>query len=75
MFIGLSLIALALGYRIFMDGTRESVGRYRVMGRILGLYIMVISFTASGVSLMKYCNYFSNGTLSGAFSKICPLKK
>jgi hypothetical protein len=72
MFIGLSLIALALGYRIFMDATRENTARYRNLGRVLGLYIMLIAFTSSGVSLLKYCNYFTDGKLA---SKICFFKK
>ena len=70
MFIGLSLIALALGYRTFIDGSRETKGRYHSLGRMLGIYIMLISFSASAFTILKYCKYFNtNHTISHFYPK------
>ena len=59
MFIGLSLIALAMGYKVFADASKEKKERHMSLGRAIGLYIMLLAFASSFYSVIKYCAYFS----------------
>jgi hypothetical protein len=72
MTIALSLIALALGYKVFVDASHNT-NAYRVLGRAIGIYVMILAFAVSAYSLMKFSCRAAG--LSCPVAKMCPIKK
>ena len=76
MHIGLSLIALALGYKIFIEATKEKGGR-KTLGRAIGIYVMLLGFLASVFWIAKYSNYYRCKMQGGRcpIMAMCPVKR
>jgi len=55
MFTTVSLIALALGYKVFVDAGREKEG-LKILGQVIGLFVMVaavLSFVCGAAKCMS----------------------
>ena len=82
MFIGgpiaWNLIALAVGYKIFVEATKEGKKAYKTLGRLIGIFIMLISSSAVAFTLLKYslanCPVASKAACP-FISRMCPFKK
>jgi cytochrome bd-type quinol oxidase subunit 2 len=76
MHISLALIAIVLGFKLFLDSTKEKQERYRTTGRVLGLYVVTISILMSFFWFAKFANYcswkYGNRPLMSA---LCPVAK
>ena len=46
MSIGVSLIALALGYKVFVDASRGKEG-VRLLGQVIGIFVMLVALLAT----------------------------
>ena len=55
MSIGIALVALALGYKVFADAYKEKEG-LRLLGQIVGVGVMVLALVSAVCSTMK-CMY------------------
>ena len=76
MHIGLSLIALAFGYKIFIEAMKEKKGSRRTLGRAIGIYVMLLGFIASAFWIAKYSNYFMCKSQNRcSVMAMCPFKK
>ncbi|OGW83274.1 MAG: hypothetical protein A3C47_02750 [Omnitrophica bacterium RIFCSPHIGHO2_02_FULL_51_18] len=84
MVIAGSLIALSLGYKVFLDATKEK-GSTRSFGRILGTLVIIIALcgTVCGI-LYKVCSYSGKADcklmskcahVGSMMSSICPMGK
>ena len=75
MYIPLALISLAVGFKVFVEATKETNSGHRTFGRILALYIMILSFALSAAPLCKaHCrNMGANGGCP-ILSKMCLMK-
>ncbi len=71
MSVALALIALALGYKTFVDASKEKKV-VKVLGRAIGIFIMVIASLLSLCGAMKYA-YKSGCPIMSKFS--CPIAK
>lgn len=71
--IGISLIALALGYFVFVEASKEKKDRHRTFGRAIAIYIILMALASSLIWAAKYANYCSMryGMRNPAF---CPVK-
>ena len=74
---GLLLIALAFGYKIFSESSANAKKSLKQLGRVIGIYIMVVSFIGSLCVLncvIRYGNWncpFKGQGWSGM--KMCPI--
>ena len=75
MFIALNLIALALGYKVFVEATREKKD-LKTLGRAVGIFIMIIAFTMTTFSVVKlskaWCASKSKSGCPFRSFKFCP---
>ncbi len=69
----LALISLAIGYKVFIDASKENVTKRRSFGRILGIFIMTFSFMICVAPLLKGACY-SAGKNCAFMEKICPTR-
>jgi hypothetical protein len=70
MHISLSLIALAVGYKVFADAHKEKEG-LKLLGQIIGVVVMVAALGAFVCGTMKCIKgkYYCPTTISS----VCPL--
>ena len=68
MILGLSLIALALGYQVFLAASKEKEG-LKSLGRVVGAFVMIAAFLGIVCGAMK-CSYMGKCFM---MSKGCPL--
>ena len=66
---GLLLIALALGYKVFSEASGNGKKSLKQLGRIIGIYIMAVSFLGSLCVLT--CQWSKGKSWSGM--KMCPI--
>jgi hypothetical protein len=67
--IVLALIALVLGYKAFLDASKEKEG-LKLLGQVIGIFVMGMALLAFICGLMKYCGVF------GGYGKgVCPYAK
>ena len=66
--LGLLLIALGFGYRVYADASREK-GNLRSLGLWIGALIMAISFIATTFLIYRCSSYCVSGKKFG-----CPFK-
>ena len=54
--IAIALIALALGYKVFSEASKEKEG-LKLLGQTVGIFVMILSLllTLCGVSMMMNC--------------------
>ncbi len=71
MSVAFCLIALAVGYKVFVDASKEKKD-VKVLGRAIGIFIMVVAFLLSLCGAMKYA-YKSGCPIMSKFS--CPMAK
>ena len=64
--LGLLLIALGVGYKVYADATKEK-GTLRSLGQWVGAIIMVTSFVASALIIHAYSS--GNGMFGCPFLK------
>ena len=65
--LGLLLLALGYGYRVYADASKEK-GNLRLLGVWVGLIIMATSFAASAYMVSRYsCGITGKG--------VCPFRK
>lgn len=75
MYLALSLIALGFGYKTFVEATDVKNDGRRAFGRIVGIYIMCVSFAVSVGAIAKMANCGPAAGGKCIISKICPVKK
>ncbi len=75
MFLSLMLVALAVGYKVFVEASKEKNDGHRTLGRLIGIYVMIIAFALSMGSLLKYSCLGKAGGPMGAKNAMCGLKK
>ncbi len=54
--IAIALIALALGYKVFTEASKEKEG-LKLLGQTVGIFVMILSLllTLCGISMMMNC--------------------
>ena len=52
--LGLLLIALAMGYRVYAEAAKEK-GTLRSIGLLVGAFVMAVSLLASALFISQYC--------------------
>ena len=67
---GLLLIALAFGYKVFSEASGNGKKSLKQLGRIIGIYIMAVSFLGSLCVLT--CQWGGNGK-SWSGMRMCPI--
>ncbi len=75
MYIALALIALSFGYKTFLEATDVKSDRRRAFGRIVGIYIMCVSFAVSVDYLAKMAKCGPASGKCSILSKMCPVMK
>ena len=72
MSIAVSLIALVLGYKIYVDASKEKEG-LKFLGQSIGIFVMILAFagTLCGIS-HKVCD-MKSGYSSPMMQKSCPM--
>ena len=73
--IGLLLLALGFGYKIFNEASGNAKKSIRQLGRIIGIYIMIVSFIGSLCALQwVIAANKANCPLTGGWKgmKMCP---
>lgn len=74
---GISLIALALGYKVYVDAGKEKEG-VKILGQAIGVFVMIAAVL---VTLMGFCPKYRDGKHGwghcgkGRASVDCPMKK
>lgn len=58
--LGLLLIALGVGYRVYADASREK-GNLRSLGQWVGALIMATSLAASAFTIYTCSSYYRSG--------------
>ena len=71
MSVALCLIALALGYKVFVDASKEKEG-VRILGQAIGILVMVGALLVSVCAATK-CVYKSGYSMMSKYS--CPMVK
>jgi len=71
MSVALSLIALAVGYKVFVDASKEKKD-VKIFGRAVGIFIIVVAFLLSLCGAIKYA-YKSGCPMISKYS--CPIAK
>lgn len=69
MSVALCLIALALGYKVFVDASKEKEG-FRILGQVIGILVMVGALLCAVCATMK-CAYKSGYSTMSKYS--CPM--
>ncbi len=69
--VPLTLIALAVGYKVFADASKESSPNRRSFGRIVGIFVMTVSFLVCVAPILKAA--CSSAGMSGCalMPKVC----
>lgn len=75
MYIALALIALSFGYKTFLEATDVKNDSRRAFGRIVGIYIMCVSFAVSVGYIAKMVKSGPAVGKCSIMSKMCPVKK
>lgn len=75
----LGLIALTLGYKVFIDACKEKEG-VKLLGQVIGIVVMIAAVLAMFCGTMKcmskYGGYaMSKGNCPMAAKSVCPLAK
>ena len=52
MHTAIGLIALALGYKVFVEAGKEKEG-LKILGQVIGVFVMVLAFAATLCGAMK----------------------
>ncbi len=76
MVIAVSLLALAFGYKAFVDASKEKEG-LKLLGQAIGIFVMILAFlsTLCGISYkMSKCMMMSKASY-GMVEKSCPMVK
>ncbi|PIQ87000.1 MAG: hypothetical protein COV74_02320 [Candidatus Omnitrophica bacterium CG11_big_fil_rev_8_21_14_0_20_45_26] len=72
--IGLLLIALGYGYKIFLDAAKQKVKNLRLLGQLVGAIMMTVAI--AGIVCMVTC-YMSAGFCSMGqkmgYKSMCPI--
>ena len=68
----LALISLAVGYKVFIEASKENAANRRSFGRIIGIFIMTVSFVICVAPLLK--GACSSAGSCPMMSKICPMR-
>ena len=68
MSVAVCLIALALGYKVFVDASKEKEG-LKLLGQAIGIFVMVAALLASVCATMK-CAYKAGCPMTSKAS--CP---
>lgn len=76
MYVGLGLIALALGYQVFVNASKEKEG-VKLLGQVIGIVVMIAAVLMVACGVMK-CAYKYGGGMgcpmkSAMVAKVCPL--
>ena len=75
MSVAVCLIALALGYKVFADASKEKEG-IRLLGQIIGIVVMVLALISTACATMK-CAYKAGCPMMSKFrcsmSSSCPM--
>ena len=71
MSVALALIALAVGYKVFVDASKEKKD-VKFLGQAIGIFIMVAALLSTVYGAMK-CAYKSGCPMMSKFS--CPMAK
>jgi hypothetical protein len=73
--IVLALIALVLGYKAFLDASKEKEG-IKLLGQFIGIFVMVTAILAFACGVAKLFGGYGYGKGYCPFSKgiVCPLK-
>lgn len=69
MSVALCLIALALGYKVFVDASKEKEG-VKLLGQAIGIFVMVAALLLALCGAMK-CAYKSGYSMMSKYS--CPM--
>lgn len=74
---GISLIALALGYKVYVDAGKEKEGA-KILGQAIGVFVMIAAVL---VTLMGFCPKYRHGKTGWNCAEKdrttvdCPMKK
>ncbi len=71
MSVALCLIALAVGYKVFVDALKEKKD-LKFLGQAIGIFVMVAALLSSVCAVMK-CAYKSGCPMMSKYS--CPMVK
>ena len=76
--IGLSLIALVLGYKLFVEAHKEKEG-LKILGQVIGIFVMIAAFLAVLCGTMKcmakaYCPMDYNKANCPISRALCAMK-
>jgi len=76
MHVALGLIALALGYLVFVNASKEKEG-IKLLGQVIGIVVMIAALLVMMCGVMK-CAYKYGGGIgcpmkSAQVAKVCPL--
>lgn len=71
MFISLCLIALSLGYLVFLGASKEKEG-LRLLGQVIGVLVMIVSFLATVCCVSQVSS--AKGSWAG-YKSTCPISK
>ncbi|MGH7889505.1 MAG: hypothetical protein ACRENF_03025 [Thermodesulfobacteriota bacterium] len=71
----LALIALVLGYKAFLDASKEKEG-IKLLGQAIGIFVMIVAILAFACGVMKYFGGggYGKGYCPVSKAAICPLK-
>jgi Na+/proline symporter len=71
--IGLLLIALGFGYKIYAEANSAAKKKLKALGRAVGIFMMVVSVVFVLCGIYYKANYgFSGGCSAVKTGKICP---
>ncbi|MBI4352744.1 MAG: hypothetical protein HY593_02340 [Candidatus Omnitrophica bacterium] len=71
----LGLIALALGYFVFVAGSKEKEG-LKLLGQVIGIMVMIGALLAVSCSMVKCAKYGYSMAGKGAYPVVvnCPMR-
>ena len=69
--LGLLLIALGFGYKVYADAAKEK-GNLRSLGQWVGAFVMAVSFLISSLFVYSYSINWMSGKCPGVW---CPFNK
>ena len=77
MYVAISLVALALGYRVFADANKEKEG-IRLLGQVIGIVVMLaalvsIAYGAAKCMNRSNCSMMSKSNYAMTAKTNCPM--
>jgi len=72
MSISIALIALALGYKVFIDASKEKEG-LRLLGQAIGVLVLIGSLLMFIAGLVKCAKYGCASPYDGKYSSLCAM--